>query len=269
MPTNSAYASSRTTIGCRSPGRGRVRGETGEQRGDRALGLRQRGRVVRAAQPDDGCVVLGGRGAHRGQVESPAGRLAEPRDRDDRRSALLGQHAVHRVGRDRDDRPAAGRDEDLGHDVEDLVRPGSDQDLGRRHAVAGGGGLDESPVVGRRILGERRHEPAGGEQTRREVRRGRRGVQVEADDRRGVEPVACGDLLIGRLPRIARWRVGRGEGDGRRAHPRRVGQASVPAVPSGRLELLAVGVHHLLGDVAGHVVVVIERRRERAAALGE
>jgi hypothetical protein len=38
--------------------------------------------------------------------------------------------------------------------------------------------------------------------------------------------------------------------------------ASVPAMPPGRLELLAVGVHHLLRDVPGDVVVVIQRRGE-------
>ena len=45
---------------------------------------------------------------------------------------------------------------------------------------------------------------------------------------------------------------------------------SVPGdVPAGRLDLLAVRLDHLLGDVPGHVLVVVERRGERAAALGQ
>ena len=49
-----------------------------------------------------------------------------------------------------------------------------------------------------------------------------------------------------------------------------VAEGSVPgSVAAGRLDLLAVLVDDLLGDVRRHVLVVVERRGERAAALGQ
>ena len=92
--------------GCRAPGRARVLGEAREQRWrsrPRAPAARSGCSGCTARRPAAPCSVVAARTAS--MIEGPASRLAEPRDRDDRRPALLGQHAVHRVGRDRDDRP--------------------------------------------------------------------------------------------------------------------------------------------------------------------
>ena len=134
--------------------RGGVLGEPDEQVADRAVGLGQRGRVVRAAQPHHRRVQGGG--ARGRGVERPARLLAASRDRGHLGAALLGEDPVHRIAGDRHDGPSARRDVRLGHDVEDLVGSGPDEDLRARHAIAGGGGLDQTAVVGRRIFGQRR-----------------------------------------------------------------------------------------------------------------
>ena len=69
--------------------------------------------------------------------------------------ALLREDRVHRVGGDGHERRAAVREERLGDEVEDLVRARADEQLLARDAVAGGRGVDQPAVVGRRVLGQR------------------------------------------------------------------------------------------------------------------
>ena len=84
---------------CRTAGRGRILGETVEEVADRAVRLGQRGRVVRAAQPDDRRVRAAAR-ADGVQVERPAGLLAAPRrpPRPVRRAARSGPGTWRRSG---------------------------------------------------------------------------------------------------------------------------------------------------------------------------
>src|SRR4051795_13644362 len=107
---------------------------------------------------------------------------------------------------------------DLRDDVEDLVGAGPDEDLGRIDTVACCRGLDQTPIVGRWVFGQRCLEPARRQEARDERGRGGGGVEIEPDDRRWVEAVPRGDLLVGRLPAIRRRRGRRREGDRRRAH---------------------------------------------------
>ena len=53
------------------------------------------------------------------------------------------------------------------------------------------------------------------------------------------------------------------------AASKRSGGGSVTAVSAGGFELLPMRLDHLLGDVAGDVLVVVQRGRERATTLGE
>ncbi len=101
--------------------------------------------------------------------------LAQPRDGHDLGAALLGQDAVHGVGRGRDDGAIAGREEGLGDEVEDLVRAGPDQESppGRRRSArprrrrAAG-----SPRAGTRT-GSSRSGPRRGSAARARAGRGR------------------------------------------------------------------------------------------------
>ena len=128
---------------------------------------RSRHRVRRGRSGCSGCTARRPRHrARRSRRASPSRSSAQPAASPRRgtattvAAALLGHDAVHRVGRDRDDRPAAGRDERLGHDVEDLVGARPDEDLGGGHAVARRGGLDEAR--GNRSAGTRTAAPRTG-----------------------------------------------------------------------------------------------------------
>ena len=92
------------------------------------------------------------------------------------------------------------------------------------------GRIHEAPVVGRRVLGQGRLEPAGGEQVGDETRGGRGRVEVEADDRRGVDTVSGGDLLVGRFPAVRRWSGGGLERHRRRAHRAESSEADLDRV---------------------------------------
>ncbi len=116
------------------------------------------------------------------------------------------------------DGPIAGHDAGLGDDVEDLVGSGRDQQLVGPDPVAGGGGRDQASVIAWRILGQRRLETPGRQQALDHGRRGGRGVEVEPDDRGGVDAIALRHGLVRRLPRIGRGRVRWAERDRRRAH---------------------------------------------------
>ena len=142
-------------------GRRRVGGDPVEEVRDRPVGLGQAGRVVRAAQPDELRVARGLARPRRGRGRSRVG--AEPGHEEGGRATLLGDDPVHRVRRRRDDRETARREERLADEVEDLVRAGADEQLVRIDAVDAGGGLDQPPVVGRRVLGQRRVEGAARE----------------------------------------------------------------------------------------------------------
>ena len=213
-------------------------------------------------------------------VQREPGRFGQARHRHDGPAALLGHDAVHRVGRDRDDGAATARDEGLGDDVEDLVGAGADDELARVDAVAGGGRLDQAAVVGRRVFGEGRLEPPGGQQAVHERRRGGGGVQVEADDRGRVDAVPGGDLLVGRLPRVRRRGGRRGERHRGRAHrgigsssnristasrwaSRPSASASVPIVS--RIDGEAVAIDPL--DLA-ELAVRLDRQRRRTRGQG-
>ncbi len=127
---------------------GGVLGEAREQRFDRAVRLRERRRIVRAAQPHDG--GLAGGPAYRRDIHGVAVRGTEPRDGVHPRPALLGDHPIHGVAGRRDDGDRARRQVDLAHDVEDLVCTRPDDDLVGADAVAVGRGRDEPSIVGRR-----------------------------------------------------------------------------------------------------------------------
>ena len=125
-----------------------------------------------------------------------------------------------------------------------------------RDAVAGRRGSDEPTVVGRRVLGQRRVEPAGREQA------GRRAPVAPGDvfrSNRTIDSIgqaeAGRDLLVGRLPAVRRRlrrQVGR---DGRRAHP------------SGILELEATGDGVAMGGQALDLGQGRDGRREAGQAL--
>ena len=159
-----------------------------------------------------------GRDSDRVRIEGPAVPGRQTRDGEHARAALLGQDAVHGVGRDRDHGRAAGRQERLRDEVEDLVGPGSDQDLVLVDAVAGGCRFDQPPVIRRRVFGQARLEATGRQQPLDERRRGRGGVQVEPHDPLTRDAVPSGDLIVGRFPRIRGGCGGRGERHGRDPH---------------------------------------------------
>ena len=178
---------------------------------DRSRWLGRAGRIVRIAEPDD-LGRAGSRSDRRG-VDRPAllGRAARHEGRTC--AALFRDDPVHRVTRRRDDGLAAGREEGLADEVEDLVRPGADEQLVGSDAIGRRGRLDEPAVVGRRIFREGTLEPACGEQPRRELGRRGRGVQIEPDDRVDRQAVASRDLLVGRFPAVRGRLVRRGERD--------------------------------------------------------
>ena len=134
----------------------------------------------------------------------------------------------------------------VGHRAEDDQRPDPDRDPEDRSGSFGPGG-------GQGSAGSASNTPS-----------------LRGGDRRSAIRPALGTLLS-EIVRSATDRVAvRSSSRIGPVGPFRRPRDSVPrAVPAGRLELLAVGLDHLLGDVAGHVLVVIERRRERAAALGQ
>ena len=186
-----------------------VVGGVARQSGQRA-GSRSGHRVRPAPSGCSGCTARPARRDRAAVRTAWPGRAAQPssgrspRDRHDRRAALLRADAVHRIGRRRERRRELARGEErLGDQVEDLVGAGADQELVGADAVAGGCRRDEPAVVRRRVLGERRVEPAGREELSGEGRRRRRRVQVEADDRPEIDAVARRDLLVGRLPGVA------------------------------------------------------------------
>ena len=97
-------------------------------------------------------------------VEGPAVLGRASRDGERRvRLALLGQDPVHRVGRGRARRPCRrpGRNA-LATRSRISSAPAPTRISSVADAVAGGRRLDQPPVVGRRVLGQARLEPAGG-----------------------------------------------------------------------------------------------------------
>ena len=177
-----------------------VGGEGRQEQFDRAVGLGEAGRVVRAAQPDDAAPARSR--ADRVDVERPALGGRSPRDGDDLGAALFGEHAVHRIGRRRQHGPGTFGEERLGDQVEDFVRAGAHEQLVGADAVAGGCRFGEPAVIRGRVLRERRIELARRQQAIDEGRRGGGGVEVEADDRVDRHAVALGDLLVRCLPRV-------------------------------------------------------------------
>ena len=87
-------------------------------------------------------------------------------------------------------------------------------------------------------------------------------------DLEAVRDIGCAGAIIGRALYEGSHRS-RGRRSRSPTHDRRSGQSVSGGVPPGRLDLLAVGVHHLFGDVPRHVVVVVEGGGERATTLGQ
>ncbi len=180
VPTNSAYASSSTTTGAARPS---------------ASASARRSRRSAAIAPAGSGNPVGLFGLHSQTTAAPraarrtAGRsIAYPFAAGRRGTAmghggtLLGQDAVHRVGRRRDDRAAVGREECLRDEVEDLVGAGTHEQLVAPDPVRRGGGVDQAAIVRRRVLGDRAPVDARSQEAQRDVRRRRRRVEVEADD---------------------------------------------------------------------------------------
>ena len=154
------------------------------------------------------------RGGRADGVEIQGVALVRPEARHDdgARAALLGDDAVHRVGRGRDDGAAAGRQERLADQVEDLVRAGADEELVRsRRRRRRGGRLDEPAVVRRRVLGQRaRRSAPRGEDPRPtssggagEVLRSKRRIVLDRRRRSAPRPPR-------RSPPSCSWRAGSG-----------------------------------------------------------
>ncbi len=156
--------------------------------------------------------------AHRGQVERVAFAGPEAWDRHRLGSALFRQDAVHRIRRDGDDGARPFGEERLRNDVEDLVRTGADHDLVRPDPVPRGGSFDKQAVVGRGVLGQGHRKAPVSHDALGKVGWERCRVDVESDDVLDGDAVSSGYLFVGRLPRVRRWLVRRGERDRRRAH---------------------------------------------------
>ena len=134
----------------------RRRREAVEEARDRAIGLRQGGRVVRAAQPDEvGTARRSSRVSD--EVDRPAGVAPSRGTGRTRARALLGQDAIHGVRRAWGSRPChrpAGTPSPTMSRISSA--PGADEDLVGRDAVARSGRLGQPTVVGGRVLGQRR-----------------------------------------------------------------------------------------------------------------